>query len=159
MLWEIDAESGAAAFFAGDGDGSVMIADDGLNDGEAEARALQLGGVVGSEEARALFGSEAFAGVGNLDANGIVAVGSAKSESAAGRHGIQSIQHQVLESAMEQVGIRINFRERFVEEILRGDRGLADSVELRFEEANGVAERFVDIDASELRARASWKNR
>ena len=39
-LRQIDAECGAAAFFAGDGDRAVMVADDGLDDGEAEAGTL-----------------------------------------------------------------------------------------------------------------------
>ncbi len=141
------------SFFAGDGNGAVMIADDGLDDGEAETGALQLGGVVGREEARALFRREALAGVGDFDANRVAAVGSAKAESAAGGHGVQSIQDEILEGAMEQVGIGIDFRQRFIEKIFGGDGRLADGVELRFEQANSVAQGFVDIDGREVRSR------
>jgi hypothetical protein len=42
-----------------------MVGDDRLHDGQAEAGAVLLGGVVGREEALAFFGREAFAGVGD----------------------------------------------------------------------------------------------
>ena len=52
---------------------AVMVADDRLHDGQAQAGALLLRRVVRGEEARALFGRQAFAGVGNFDADGVFA--------------------------------------------------------------------------------------
>ena len=54
--------------------------------------------------------------------------------------GLGRVQHQVLKRAMQKIGIGINFRERFVQEIFSGDSGLAHRGELRFEEANGFAQ-------------------
>src|SRR4029077_12873566 len=82
----------------------------------------------------------------------VAAIGSAKAESAAGGHGVQSIQDEILERAMEQVGIGIDFGQRFIEEIFGGDGRLADGIELRFKQANDVAQGFVDVDAAELRS-------
>ena len=87
-LGKIDAKGGAPAFLTGDGNGAVMIADNGLDDGQAKAGTLMLSGVVGREKAGAFFGSETSAGVGYFDADGVVAIGSAQGEAAAGRHGI-----------------------------------------------------------------------
>src|SRR5208283_5250897 len=151
-LWQLDAEGGAASFFAGDRDGAMVIADDGLNDGEAEAGALQLGGVVRREDARALFRREPLAGIRDFDADSIATVGGAEAESAAGGHGVQGIQNEILEGAMQQIGIGIDFRQRFAEEIFGGDGRLADGIELRLEQANSVAQSFVDIDMHELRS-------
>ena len=128
-----------------------MIADDGLDDGEAEAGAELFGGVVRRKEARAFFGREALAGVGDFDAHIIAGVGSAQSERAAGGHGVQRIEDEILKSAVEKIGIGVDFRQRFREERFRGDGGFADGGKLRFEQTHGVAKRFVYIDASELR--------
>jgi len=76
-LRQFDAEGGAVAFVAGNGDGAVMIADHGLDNREAQAGALDFGGVVGREEAGAFFESEAFAGVGDFDADAAFVLGGA----------------------------------------------------------------------------------
>ena len=109
-LGEIDSECGAATLFTGHGDGAVMVTDYGLHDRQAEAGALLLGGVVGSEEAGTFFWSEAFTGVAHFDANGVRVVGGAKSECATSGHGIEGVEHEILESTVEKIGVGVDFR-------------------------------------------------
>ena len=106
---QIDAERGAAAFFAGNGNRAVMIADDGLHDGEAEACAELLGRVIRGEEARALFGREAFAGVGYFDADGFAGIAAFQGDGAAGRHGVESVEDEILKRAMKEIRSRRQF--------------------------------------------------
>ena len=52
---------------------------------------------------------------------------------------------------MKQIGIRVDVGQRLRQKQFGGDGGLADFVELRFEQADGIAERFIDIYAHKLR--------
>ena len=151
VLRQINAKCGAAAFVAGNRNGAVMIADDGLHDGEAEAGALHFGRVVRSEEAGALFGVRPLP-VSETSMRTVSPASEVRRRAiAAGGHGVERVEHKILKRAMQQISIGVNFRKRFAQEIFRGDGRLADSIELRFKEANGVAQRFVDIQAGELR--------
>src|SRR5208337_4479108 len=53
--------------------------------------------------------------------------------------------HQILKRFVQEFGIGINFGKRVVQEIFRGDVGLADGGELRLEQTDGVAQRLVDV--------------
>src|SRR5579883_1298067 len=81
-----------------------MIAYHGLHDGEAEAGALLFGGVVRREEARAFLGRQPLAGVAHFDAHVAFAFGAAERECAARGHGVQSIEDEILESAVQRSG-------------------------------------------------------
>src|SRR5580704_919692 len=130
-----------------------MVTDYGLHDRQAEAGALLLGGVVGSEEAGTFFWSEAFTRVAHFDANGVRVVGGAKSECATSGHGIEGVEHEILESTVEKIRVGVDFRQRFPEKIFRSDSRLAYGGELRLEKADRVSKRLVHVDADELRIR------
>src|SRR5207247_1820919 len=66
---KLDAEGGTPALFAFYGDPPAVVADHGLHDGEAEAGAVGLGGVVWREQARALLRGQSLAGVGDFQAH------------------------------------------------------------------------------------------
>jgi len=150
-LGKIDAKGGAPAFLTGDGNGAVMIADHRLDDGQAKAGTLMFSSVVGSKESRRFFGSETFASIGDFDADGVIAIGSAQRKAAAGRHGIERVKNKVLKGAMKEIRVGIDFGKRFGQEIFCGDGGLADGSKLRLEQLHGIAQTFIDIDASKIR--------
>src|SRR6202030_1457799 len=81
-LRQFDAERRAVAFLAGHADGAVMVADDGLHDGEAQPSALILGGVVRGKKARARFRREALAGIADFDAHLSLMFGGSQRERA-----------------------------------------------------------------------------
>src|ERR1700688_1622231 len=62
-LWQLNLETGAAAFVAGHADRSVVVADYGLHDRQTEAGAELFSGVIRREQARAFLGRETLAGV------------------------------------------------------------------------------------------------
>ena len=62
-LGKLDAKRGAPAFLAGHGNGSVVIADHGLNDRQAQTRPHLFCRVIRGEQAGAFFRSQAFARV------------------------------------------------------------------------------------------------
>jgi len=73
---------------------------------------------------------------------------------------VQRIQHQILKRAVEQVGVRIDVRQRLSQKQTRSDRGLADFVKLRFQTAAPrLRQCLIHIHAPQTAARASLKNR
>ena len=93
-----------AAFY---GDGSGVVGDDGLNDGQAEAGAVFLGGVVGGEEALTFFGRHAGAGVRDADFNFAVEWFCGEGERSAVGHGVHGVEDEIAECAMKQLGIGV----------------------------------------------------
>src|SRR5579859_3823900 len=73
-LRQLNLETGAAPFVAGDANRSVVVADYRLHDRQTQARSLLLGGVVRSEQARAFFRRKPFARVRHFDADVSVAL-------------------------------------------------------------------------------------
>ena len=104
--WQLDAEGRAASRFARHRDRPLMIADHRLHDGQAEAGAVALGGVVRREQARAFFAREALAGIGDFEPRPRRSRACrAHAQSAAVGHGVHGVQNQVAQSAPELLGI------------------------------------------------------
>ena len=122
-----------------------MITDNRLHNGQTQTGSLLLGRVIRREKPRAFFWSESFAGVRHLDANAGLNFRSAKRECTARGHRIQRIQHQILKCLVQQIGVAVDIREIFFQEVLRRNIGLADFVKLRFEQTNCASNRFVDV--------------
>src|SRR4051812_3520101 len=109
-----------------------MVAYDRLHNRETEAGAMLLAGVVGRENARALFGSEASAGIGDLYSDAIRLSVRAQGDHSTVWHGIHGVENEVGEDAMQQVGIGVDLRKRIVEFEARIDLRLPWRSELRF---------------------------
>src|SRR3954451_22214530 len=115
-LGEDDAEGGAAADGAGDFDAALVVFDDFLADGEAEAGALGfalLGGALGGEEGLEDLGEELFgdagAGVDHLEAGflGLAAErgGLDREGAALAEHGVAGVDQEVEEHLLELYGV------------------------------------------------------
>src|SRR5436309_12276548 len=149
-ILQFDAECCAAAGLAGDGYPSSMIADYGLYDGEAQARAVLFGRVVRGEQALAFFPGEPGPGVGDLETDRAGRTRGTDREDAARRHGVERVQHQILERAMKLGRIGFDVRPGRI----RLDAGRdALAGELRFEQFHYAAHDLVEAGRLPLRWR------
>src|SRR5262249_29343117 len=96
-ILQFDPKRRAAPRLALDGYPPSMIADYGLHNGQAQARTMLLGRVVGSKQALALLLGEARAGVGDFEANRAVRAPGTHREDTPGRHGVERVEPRVLE--------------------------------------------------------------
>ena len=94
-MFQLYPEDAAVARLAVHRDGSAMIADHGLDDGEAETGSVLLAGVVGREQALAFFWRETDPGVFDFDGSGMRVVAGAKGKAAALWHGIHRIENEI----------------------------------------------------------------
>src|SRR6185369_11166498 len=101
-----DGEDGAGAGRAADEDVAAVVTDDAVNDGQAEAGALGLGGEVGREELGARLLAEAGAVVGHLELDAPLgdARGDANAAAAAG-HGVARVLDEVDDDLGELLAI------------------------------------------------------
>src|SRR5262249_42700786 len=132
---------------------SVMIANDGLHNGEAKTSSLLLRRVVRRKESRDFLGCQTLSSVRDFDTHAPVLLRRTKSKSATGRHSVECVEHEILKRAMQQVWIGVDFGKGLGEKGFGGDVWLADFVELRLEEAHRVAKRLVHVDFGEMRRR------
>ena len=87
------------------GYGTVVVGDDGLDNGQAEAGAVLLGRVVGRKQALALFRSKAFARVGNFDFYFVLFRSCRELENAAVWHGVPGVRREVQEDLLDLAGL------------------------------------------------------
>ena len=87
---------------------SAVIADHRLHDGEAQASAVLLGGVVRREQPFALLARQSRSRNRKYRAAPSHRVSVRSVNSAAGGHRVHRIQHQIFHRAMQQVGIGVN---------------------------------------------------
>src|SRR2546429_9185879 len=106
-IFELNTKRRAVAGLAFDRDRSAMIADDRLHNRQAESCTVLLGRVVRSEETLTFLGREAGAGIGDFEPYRAVRMRSPDRENAARRHGVERVQRQVLERAMELRGVSL----------------------------------------------------
>ena len=85
-----------------------MIAHHRLHDREAQAGAMPLARVIGSEQARAFLRRQARAGVGDFEAHRTVVLRRAHGQRAAGGHGVERIENEIFERPAQQnrIGLR-----------------------------------------------------
>src|SRR5580704_13340884 len=82
-----------------------MIRDYRLHNRKAETSSMLLCGVVRSEQALALLGCQAMAGIGYAQLNFFINRTSSEGESAAIRHRIHCVQYKIGERAVQQLWI------------------------------------------------------
>src|SRR5260370_39260547 len=102
-LRQVDSKSCAAAFLARHRNGTLMIADHRLHDGEPKPCPLQLRCVIRREQPRAFFRRKTLSRVSYFDAHVAILYRSSQGQPPAGWHGFPGIPDQVLERAMEPV--------------------------------------------------------
>src|SRR5580700_11573368 len=83
-LRQLDAKRCAAPFVAQNGNGSVMIADDRLNDRQTQASSLHFCRVVRRKKPGTFFRRKSLAGVRHFDSNVVLVLGSAHGQRATG---------------------------------------------------------------------------
>jgi len=98
---EPDAEGGATADLAFKLDATAVGTDDTLNDHQAQAGALLLGGVEGLEDAVDLLLRNAAAGVSHANPDAVGALAGLQGERAAFGHGLQGILDEVDEDLLD----------------------------------------------------------
>src|SRR6185437_11332663 len=91
-------------------DPSVVIAHDRLRYGQAQSGAVLLCRVIRGQDSVALFGCESLAGIRQFENRELVIAGSTEGKLAALGHGIDGVEHQVLNDAPEQHGIGADTR-------------------------------------------------
>ncbi len=82
-----------------------MIAYHRLHDRQAKSGAVLLGCVVRSEQAAAFFLSQAGTGIGDRNFNPIAYSVGANRQLSTMRHGVDRVEDEVLQGAMEQIRI------------------------------------------------------
>src|SRR5216684_4120907 len=96
-----DPERGSFFFRAFDGNLAAVIAHYRLHNRQPETRAMLLGRVIRSEQAAAFFLGQTGAGIGDRDFNSIAQSRGANRQLSALGHGVDRVEHQVLERAMQ----------------------------------------------------------
>jgi hypothetical protein len=81
------------ARFAGNADSATVVAYDRLHDREPQTCAVRLAGVVGREQLSGFFGSQAAAGIRDLDPDRLCLLGCANDQAATFRHGFNRVQN------------------------------------------------------------------
>src|ERR1700736_4935558 len=114
-ILQFDPKSRAFAGLAFPRNPPSMIADNGLHDRQAQAGAVLLGGVVRRKQALALLPGEAGAGVGKFEHDCGIGVTGSQGEEAASGHGVERVQHQILQYAMELRGVGLDTGKSFGE--------------------------------------------
>jgi hypothetical protein len=109
---EFNAKRRSFFFRALDGNFTAVIAYYGLHNREAKSRAMLLGRVIRSEQALAFFRGQTGAGIGDRKLNVIAEGGGADGQLSTLRHGVDGVEHQILQCALQQVGIGRNFGQR-----------------------------------------------
>ena len=143
---EVEGEGGSGAGFTVDFEFAAVIADDALDDHEAEAGAFLFGGVVGLENASEIFGGDSGSGV--LEGYGDEAFGGGEGdfEESAGGHDLHGVADEVKEGLLDLVFVEEGGGEGF------GGVDFDEDVaveEFLFEEAEGVVEDIVEGGAFE----------
>src|SRR5450631_1355970 len=107
-LWfarQFDPKNGSFFFRARDANFTAVITYHRLHNRQPESRAMLLSRVIRSEQASALFLGQTGAGIGDRNFNVIAESRGANHQLSALRHGIDRVEHQVLQRAMQQIGI------------------------------------------------------
>ena len=128
-----------------------MLDGDALGDGQAEARALRLGGRIGLEEARRHPGGDAGAVVGDGDGNVRVAVrggGDGDLRAGAVAHGVERVLDEVREHLDDLIAVGADGGQDARAALLKARAGRGRPLQL-----NHVAYHLVDVDLLQARRR------
>ena len=112
---QLDSEGCACTRRGVHGNFSAMIADDGLDDCEAEARAVLLARVIRCEEARALFRCQARPSIGDVEAHRTIVLRRSHGQGSAGGHGVERIEDKIFQRPAQKYRIRLGARKIFIE--------------------------------------------
>ncbi len=128
-----------------------MVADHRLHNGQSQPSAVLLGGVVRREQPVTFFRREPGAGVGKLENGELMIQLGAEGQLAALGHGINRIEHQILNHAAQQHRIAVDRRDRA--QLQLGLNARLPARDLSLEELHHAADQFVEINRLKLRRR------
>ena len=142
LAGEAEGHDGADAFLALDPDLPAVLAEDALDDHQAEPVAFGLRGVVGLEELEEVFLADAAAGVAEDHGDKVVVRRRADAEDAAGFHRLHRVLDHVEERLLHLVAIRHHGRESVLRLCLDLDPAVGEFVLL---EAEDVGKDFREV--------------